>query len=654
MTIKVFDIFSGSGGYSLGFEQSGMKTVAFCEYEEYAKKVLKKNWKDVPIYGDVRDVSSTTLKNDGIEFDLICGGFPCFAKGTRIITSSGLVPIEELEIGDMVLTHKDRFRPVIQKMNRKSDHSIRMKVMGAPDIVTTDEHPFLCKKTKSSSIEWVNAKDLDTSMYLALPNTNPAGVQNTNDIVLKMPYLIGRWLGDGWVVRYKRSGRKNSYATRVHWCSSFKEYDEMISHFDSVDYKISIDKTKTGYKYVKQDQKLGEILNDFGNGAKNKHIPEWVFYMPRQWKIDFINGYFDSDGHEINGDMCFSTISIGLSIGIARLLRDVYDKVARVHSNKNAPTKVIDGRTVNQSDVSYKIVLPKDTDKPQTFFDGGYWWVPIRKKEYESGIQVFNVGVEEDESYTANGVVCHNCQDISIAGKNKGLLEGERSVLWREFRRLIDETKPKYAVIENVSALLSRGLNIILQDLAEIGYDATWTVLDSQYFGLPQRRRRVYILAVRDGIPDGTDIFRFVQRSDATVKQKTLHIENRRQWNFEQGEEGEYSFAYFTRQRSDQFDCKGVASTIMKRDYKDFTDLVLDEGGLRRLAVNERLALQGYPVDFFDGCELTNMQSYMLNGMSVPVVKWLGENIIQYDNFINGSGSITTYEKNNTLDSFFV
>lgn len=321
MTLEVFDIFSGSGGYSLGFEEAGMKTVAFCEYEEYAKRVLKKNWPDVPIYGDVKNVTSQQLKEDNIDFDIICGGFPC--------------------------------------------------------------------------------------------------------------------------------------------------------------------------------------------------------------------------------------------------------------------------------------------------------------------------------------------QDISIAGKNKGIIEGERSGLWKEFRRLIDETKPKYAVIENVSALLSRGLDIILKDLAEIGYDATWTMLDSQYFGIPQRRRRVYILAVRDGIPEGTDIFRFVERSDISIKQKTLHIENSRPWNFKKSGEGEYSFAYFTRQRSDQFDCKGVASTIMKRDYKDFTDLIFDENGLRKLAINERLGLQGYPIDFYDGCDLSNTESYMLNGMSIPVVKWLGERIVEYDNFINGKCDIQKYEKNSTLEDFF-
>ena len=268
-----------------------------------------------------------------------------------------------------------------------------------------------------------------------------------------------------------------------------------------------------------------------------------------------------------------------------------------------------------------------------------------------TGAMLKDDGVEFD-------VICGGfpCQDISIAGKNKGLLEGERSGLWREFRRLIDETKPKYAVIENVSALLSRGLDIILQDLAEIGYDATWTMLDSQYFGVPQRRRRVYILAVRDGIPEDADIFRFVERSDATVKQQTVHIEKSRDWNFEQTGEGRYPFAYFTRQRSDQFGCKGVASTIMKRDYKDFTDLILDSQGLRKLAVTERLALQGYDTNFFDGCELTNTQSYMLNGMSIPVVKWLGEQIVHFDQSVESGQIDTAYEKTveaNQFSKFF-
>ncbi|MCP4974599.1 MAG: DNA cytosine methyltransferase, partial [Maribacter sp.] len=75
--MKVLDLFSGIGGFSLGLERAGMKTVAFCEIEEYPRKVLNKHWPDVPIYKDVRSLNYERLKSDGIFPDVICGGFPC-------------------------------------------------------------------------------------------------------------------------------------------------------------------------------------------------------------------------------------------------------------------------------------------------------------------------------------------------------------------------------------------------------------------------------------------------------------------------------------------------------------------------------------------------------------------------------------------------
>ena len=73
--MKVLDLFSGIGGFSLGLERAGMETVAFCEYDDKAKLVLKKHWPDVPIFNDVRKLNATHL--EGLSIDLICGGFPC-------------------------------------------------------------------------------------------------------------------------------------------------------------------------------------------------------------------------------------------------------------------------------------------------------------------------------------------------------------------------------------------------------------------------------------------------------------------------------------------------------------------------------------------------------------------------------------------------
>lgn len=75
--MNVLDLFSGIGGFSLGLERAGMRTVAFCEREPYCQAVLRKHWPDVPIYDDVRTLTGERLRADGIAVDLICGGFPC-------------------------------------------------------------------------------------------------------------------------------------------------------------------------------------------------------------------------------------------------------------------------------------------------------------------------------------------------------------------------------------------------------------------------------------------------------------------------------------------------------------------------------------------------------------------------------------------------
>jgi DNA (cytosine-5)-methyltransferase 1 len=76
--MKVLDLFSGIGGFSLGLERSGMETVAFCEIEPFPRKVLAKHWPNVPIYEDVRNVTRERLEADGITgISVVTGGFPC-------------------------------------------------------------------------------------------------------------------------------------------------------------------------------------------------------------------------------------------------------------------------------------------------------------------------------------------------------------------------------------------------------------------------------------------------------------------------------------------------------------------------------------------------------------------------------------------------
>jgi len=94
-------------------------------------------------------------------------------------------------------------------------------------------------------------------------------------------------------------------------------------------------------------------------------------------------------------------------------------------------------------------------------------------------------------------VICGGfpCQDISAANAKAAGITGRRSGLWKEYKRLICEVQPRFAIMENVSALLSRGLDVVLGDLAEIGFDAEWHCIPASSVGLPHARERVWIVA---------------------------------------------------------------------------------------------------------------------------------------------------------------
>ncbi len=86
------------------------------------------------------------------------------------------------------------------------------------------------------------------------------------------------------------------------------------------------------------------------------------------------------------------------------------------------------------------------------------------------------------------------CQDISNAGKRAGI-DGERSGLWSEFARVIGEIRPRYVIVENVAALLGRGLERVLGDLATLGFDAEWHCIPASVVGAHHERDRLWIMA---------------------------------------------------------------------------------------------------------------------------------------------------------------
>lgn len=116
------------------------------------------------------------------------------------------------------------------------------------------------------------------------------------------------------------------------------------------------------------------------------------------------------------------------------------------------------------------------------------------------------------------------CQDISSAGSGAGI-EGARSSMWKHMARIIGEVRPKFAYMENSPLLVSRGLAVVLSDLAEMGYDAEWGCLSAASLGANHVRDRIWILAADPHLPQCER-----RRLSSRVHKEYANIGNSRWW----------------------------------------------------------------------------------------------------------------------------
>ncbi len=178
------------------------------------------------------------------------------------------------------------------------------------------------------------------------------------------------------------------------------------------------------------------------------------------------------------------------------------------------------------------------------------------------------------------------CQDYSQAGQRAGLA-GDRGALWWDFARIIDAVAPRWVVGENVPGLInSRGgadFEEIIGSLTERGYGVVWGVLDAQYFGVPQRRRRVFIVGHSGGVPkpgilalaEGSLRYPAPRRETEAIAAGELarsvgNVGGGADYGANKG-----TLVINRLQAFGEYDEAEVTSTIQSRDHKGATDLVI-------------------------------------------------------------------------------
>jgi DNA (cytosine-5)-methyltransferase 1 len=181
------------------------------------------------------------------------------------------------------------------------------------------------------------------------------------------------------------------------------------------------------------------------------------------------------------------------------------------------------------------------------------------------------------------------CQDLSVAGKRAGLA-GERSGLFWEIARIVEETQTEYFVIENVPGLLSSNkgadFGVVIGTMADLGYSVGWRVLDAQYFGVPQRRRRVFIVGRRslDSGSPAEILFKSegLRRDSSQSKQTgqdttTSTARSFGQTGFAKYTEGVATLTATTYKRPED---NVVVGTLQARDYKGVGNQYVQENKL--------------------------------------------------------------------------
>ncbi len=520
----------------------------------------------VPNFGDMTTIRDR-IRRDGYPApDVFIGGTPCFPAGTLILTRDGLKPIQDVREGDEVLTHRQRWRKVVHTMRRLGE-TVVLKGQGHHGLVTTSEHPFWAKDMKAawdntrrryvrhfSEPDWRDASDMAGKFWstpAAVPGCDvPSFDVRPDEQVLPALtpdffWFVGAWLGDGWLRTGVKHKERGSTFGAVMLCGHKKDAAVIRSHLAQVGLSASESEERTTVRFTIYSKPLCRWLEThFGRGAEGKTIPTWALGMDERFRSALFAGYLFADGHCMQQVKSptpayrFSTVSRRLAVGVRLLAASIGMASTECLMQMNRDHACIEGRTVNERP-GYQVTVYSQSRS--AFAKDDMMWGRVRSVRPTGNTEtVFNFEVEEDNSYVADGIVVHNCQSFSIAGRREGL-DDARGNLALEYTLIVDEIDairaaaglhPCVAVWENVPGVFSSKDNAFGCFLAALvgavdaitpagrggkwtrsglvrgpKRTAAWRTLDAQFFGVPQRRERVFVVASAGSVDPARILF---------------------------------------------------------------------------------------------------------------------------------------------------
>jgi len=474
---------------------------------------------------------------DKDKYTYICTySFPCFTGDTLVLTTDGYKEIKNINIGDMVLSHDNKYHIVTDSKSTGEKNIYCVRGMGIDEIKCTENHKFYVRKMvrhmpvgqdgKRHKIreflapEWKECKDLDKSYYLGVAINQNNTLPNWDGIIFRWSdgrkdrsknqiteiinkhsfwWIVGRYLGDGWL---RQQGG-------IIICCAVSELTEITPHLRNLSINYSVAKEDNIYKIHIPQKEFGEFMSLFGSGAINKHLPGFIFDLPQEYCQSLVDGYCSADGCYTENRYKISSISRELIYGMAQIIAKAYNVPYSIYFTNRPQKYTILGRKVNQHNTYQLCWKLNKTKQDKAFYEDGFVWFPLTSIENMGKTEnVYDITVDNSHSFTANGVIVHNCQDLSVAGKQAGMDKGSgtRSGLLWEVERLLNETNelPDILLMENVTQVHGKknfdNFNKWIDFLESKGYHNYWQDLEASQYCIPQHRNRTFMVSSLEDI----------------------------------------------------------------------------------------------------------------------------------------------------------
>jgi len=363
---------------------------------------------------------------NGAEDDAFRTEYLCVDKNTKIRTSTGYKPIQDITVGEEVLTHKGRFKKVKNVFKNKLDSRpvYKIKCSNTEGFVVTEGHQLFVEerswKNKVMFEGWKTVESIDMDAWTKVYFKNPIVNIEQHEVDPELAYLCGWFVAEGHVNK-----------TQQQSIFSLAKSDP-VSKLSDISRRlfgkslIKYDKKENVSQYGLNSKKAKEIFSKFGHLAHNKYVSDFIKYSNKESKIQFLKGLFEGDGclreGKTGNTLSLSTVSYKLAYDVSEMFLSL-GIVNSVSKNERPATCIIEGRTVNQrSNYEVKLTgdgynkfcnIDKKVNQKHRIEDGTFLSkiYSIERIEY-SEEYVYDIEVEEDHSYSSLHGTFHNCEVI--------------------------------------------------------------------------------------------------------------------------------------------------------------------------------------------------------------------------------------------------